>query len=209
MGLELSDVNITNSIEVATKLVGKPPRGYRAPLYTVRESTIKLLREHKFLYDSSLMHHDSQVYFAPSDPPIKPIDLSKPAASWFEPSTIASQGYPHGQHPLVEIPCTWYNEDMTPLQYLPRSPKGLGYISTAVVEQMWKDKFIWLYENEAADFVFPVLLHPDTSGLAHVIGMIDRFIQWLKAFGSSVEFCTCEQVAAEWLAVEKKKAGQA
>ena len=159
------------------------------------------------------MHHDSQPYFTPSDPPFGKIDYSKPASSWMMPSTIASQAYPLGQYPLVEIPCGWYSEDMTPLSYLPHSPKGMGYISTRVVEQLWKDKFMWLWEhekdgNEMADFVFPILLHPDSSGMAHVIGMIDRIIKWLQAFGDSVEFCTHEQLAIAWLAVEKKKAGQ-
>lgn len=81
-------------IEVATKLVGKKPRGYRAPMYTIRESTVKLLRQHKFMYDTSLMHQDSQPYFTPNDPPIVPIDFSKPAASWLTPTPIASQSYP-------------------------------------------------------------------------------------------------------------------
>ena len=185
-------------------------------MYTIRETTVKLLREHGFLYDSSLMHHDSQPYFTPSDPPIKTIDWSKPASTWLEPSQIASQSYPHGQHPLVEIPCGWYNEDMMPLQYLPHLPNSMGYVSTRVVEQMWQDKFLWLLEhnagnegNEAADFVFPMLVHPDTSGLAHITGMVDRFIKWLQKFGDVAEFCTFEQVATAWLAAEKKKAGQA
>ena len=51
-------------------------------MYTIRETTIKLLREHGFLYNSSLMHHDSQPYFTPNDPPIKTIDFSQPASSW-------------------------------------------------------------------------------------------------------------------------------
>lgn len=40
-------------IDLATKLTGKKPIGYRAPLYQLRESTIKLLVEHGFLYGSS------------------------------------------------------------------------------------------------------------------------------------------------------------
>ena len=184
-------------------------------MYTIRETTVKLLREHEFLYDSSLMHHDSQPYFTPADPPIKTIDWSKPASTWLEPSPIASQAYPEdGQHPLVELPCGWYNEDMMPLMYLPHLSNSMGYISTRVVEQMWKDKFMWLWENgkegnESADFMFPLLVHPDVSGLAHIIGMIDRFLGWLRGFGDAVEFCTCEQIATEWLAVQKKAAGKA
>ncbi|KPI42457.1 Peptidoglycan deacetylase [Cyphellophora attinorum] len=198
-------------IEVATKLVGRPPRGYRAPMYTIRETTVKLLRKHKFLYDSSLMHHDSQPYFTPNDPPIKTIDFSKPASSWLTPTPIASQTYPTGDlHPLVELPCVWYNEDMMPLQYLPHLANSMGYVSTRVVEQMWKDKFLWLWEHGSKegsgsiDFIFPILMHPDTSGMAHIIGMSDRIIKWLKSFGDSVEFCTHETIAKLWLAEQKQ-----
>jgi len=200
-------------IDVATKLVGKKPRGYRAPMYTIRETTVKLLREHEFLYDTSLMHHDSQPYFTPNDPPIKTIDFSQPASSWLQPTEIASQSYPHDLHPLVEIPCGWYNEDMMPMQYLPHLANSMGYISTRVVEQMWKDKFMWLWNNsnegsEFADFIFPILMHPDTSGMAHIIGMSERVVQWLQGFGDAVEFCTHEQIANMWLAAEKKRVGK-
>lgn len=201
-------------IEVATKLVGKKPRGYRAPMYTIRETTIKLLRQHEFLYDTSLMHHDSQLYFTPADPQIGAIDFSQPASSWMQPTSIASQSYPpEGSHPLVEIPCGWYNEDMMPLQYLPHLANSMGYVSTRVVEQMWKDKFTWLWDNGhegggSTDFVFPILLHPDTSGMAHIIGMAERVVQWLQRFGDEVEFCTHEQIATAWLAEKKEAAGR-
>ncbi len=179
-----------------------------------------LLREHGFLYNSSLMHHDSQPYFTPSDPPIEKIDFHQPAASWLHPSAIASQQRPAaGVHPLVELPCGWYNEDMMPMMYLPHLSNSMGYVSTRVVEQMWRDKFVWLWEqaqrtdlarregNASADFIFPILVHPDVSGLAHIIGMIDRFIGWLRSYGgSTVEFCTCEEIAAAWLAEELKSA---
>ncbi|OAP59631.1 hypothetical protein AYL99_06929 [Fonsecaea erecta] len=210
-------------IEVATKLCGKKPRGYRAPMYTIRETTVKLLRQHEFLYDTSLMHHDSQPYFTPSDPPIKAIDFTQPASSWLHPTEISAQTYPEeGQHPLVEIPCGWYNEDMMPLQYLPHLANSMGYVSTRVVEQMWKDKFMWLWDHSSSsppedgsssttttDFVFPILMHPDTSGLAHIIGMSERFITWLKGFGDSVTFATHEEIAGGWLAEQKQKAGRA
>lgn len=41
-------------IDLATKLTGKKPVGYRAPLYQIRESTIKLLVEHGFSYGASI-----------------------------------------------------------------------------------------------------------------------------------------------------------
>lgn len=212
-------------IEVATKLChGKKPRGYRAPMYTIRETTVQLLREHGFLYDTSLMHHDSQPYWTPADPPVEKINFAKEAASWLKPTPIADLATVNplksGQHPLVEIPCGWYNEDMMPLQYLPHLPNSMGYVSTTVVEQMWKDKFMWLWENSRqdvgsmcddengdhfADFIFPILMHPDTSGMAHIIGMAERMITWLRSWGESVEFCTHEELASQWLVVQKRK----
>jgi hypothetical protein len=41
---------IDKCVELATNLTGKKPRGWRAPLYQIRENTIKILEEHGFLY---------------------------------------------------------------------------------------------------------------------------------------------------------------
>ncbi|KAI1761485.1 polysaccharide deacetylase family protein [Hypoxylon sp. FL1150] len=214
---------LVKCIEVATKLCGKKPRGYRAPMYTIRETTVELLREFGFLYNSSLMHHDSQPYWTPSDPPVEKIDFSKPASSWLKPTSIADptiSPFASGKHPLVEIPCGWYNEDMMPLQYLPHLSNSMGYVSTRVVEQMWKDKFMWLWENAprtenegeedseranaSVDFVFPILMHPDTSGMSHIIGMSERVITWLQGWGDTVQFCRHEDIARDWLSEQKK-----
>lgn len=54
-------------------------------------------------------------------------------------------------------------------------------------------------------FLFPLVLHPDTSGMAHVIGMIDEMIAWLKMQGAEgeVRFCTYEEAAREWRGKQK------
>lgn len=64
------------------------------------------------------------------------------------------------------------------------------------------DRFEWL-RSEIADgredmTIFSIILHPETSGMAHVIGMIQRFLQWLQGFGDEVEFLTYGQIAQEW-----------
>lgn len=46
---------LTRCIEISTKLTGKKPVGYRAPLYQVRESTLDLLEEFGFEYGMSLL----------------------------------------------------------------------------------------------------------------------------------------------------------
>lgn len=107
---------------------------------------------------------------------------------------------------LVEIPCNWYMEDMTPLQYFP-AQNSQGFVSSSIIEQNWRSRFEFLYgealersieEDSEQGFVFPLILHPDTSGMAHVVGMIDRMISWLKQQGDEVEFVTFGECAAEW-----------
>lgn len=51
-------------IDIATKLTGKKPVGYRAPLYQLRESTLDLLEEYGFEYGKSsfLFHSDNPPY---------------------------------------------------------------------------------------------------------------------------------------------------
>ncbi|KAL8863435.1 MAG: hypothetical protein Q9178_000116 [Gyalolechia marmorata] len=203
-----SDV-LEKCIDLATNLTGKKPVGYRAPLYEIRETTIPLLEKHGFVYDSSLTHHDSQPFLLPRHPPIKSPDFSKPASTWMHPTPLNSSSLTS----LVEIPCNWYGEDETPLSYLPHVNNSHGYVDTRVIEQMWKDRFLWLWENAedegndegVNDFIFPIVLHPDSSGMAHVIGMIERMMVWLKSWGEEVEFCRYEDIAAE---TKRKQARQ-
>lgn len=90
-------------------------------------------------------------------------------------------------------------EDMTPLQYLPHTPNSHGYTDVRVIENLWRDRFLWIRENEEEP-VFPVLMHPDTSGMAHVIGTMERFLRWIKGFegDGEVEFCQSREVVRWW-----------
>jgi peptidoglycan/xylan/chitin deacetylase (PgdA/CDA1 family) len=193
---------LEHCIKLYEGLVGKRPVGYRAPLYQLRESTIGLLEKEGFLYDTSLSHHDSKPYHLPNLPPIQAPEYeeSANAKDWMKPLPKAE---PPTAKTLVEIPANWYAEDMTPLQFWPHTPNSQGYVDVRVIESMWKDKFEWI-KSELGDMgekdmmVFPLVLHPDTSGMAHVIGMVERFIKWLQGWGGEVEFCTYEDAAREW-----------
>ena len=217
---------LTRCIEISTKLTGKKPVGYRAPLYQVRESTLDLLEEFGFEYgmspsphlvhtgfpnliyliyliylannkiDASLTDHDCHPFFAPRRPPIKPIDYTLPASSWMHPIPQHQPDEPPNRRPLVCIPCNYYMEDMTPMQFLPHMPNSHGYTDVRVIENLWRDRFLWIRENEEEP-VFPVLMHPDTSGMAHVIGMLERFLGWLGG-QADVEFCQSGEVARWW-----------
>lgn len=191
-------------IALVKDLTGKPPVGYRAPLYMLQERTISLLQEYNFLWDSSLTHYDSTPYFLPKNPaPVEPIDFDPnvKAASWMHPSPDFSS-LPKSD--LVEIPCNWYLEDATPMQFYPNNPNTQGYVDTRLIERMWKDRVDWLRReireegNDAGMKVMAIVCHPDTSGMAHIIGMIERFLIWLQSFGDEVEFVTCGELAQEF-----------
>ncbi|KUM62967.1 hypothetical protein ACN42_g4125 [Penicillium freii] len=139
-----------------------------------------------------------------SEPKAIDFSPSKSASTWMKPLPAPGARTPQT---LVEIPCNWYMEDMTPLGYLPAAPNSHGFVSPTTIEQNWKSRFAFLYsealeksieEDSEQGFVFPLVLHPDTSGMAHVVGMIDRMISWLKQQGDEVEFVTFGDCAAEW-----------
>lgn len=155
------------------------------------------------LLDTSLTHHDSQPYFLLSHPKITPISFTPEtkASAWMHPLPAPS---PRVATTLVEIPCNWYMEDMTPMQYLPHAANSHGYVSPESMETTWRDRFDFLYremleKEEAGEseggFVFPLVLHPDTSGMAHIITMIERIVKWLKERGEFVTFGEC---VVEW-----------
>lgn len=75
---------------------------------------------------------------------------------------------------------------MAPVQYLSHAPISHGYVSPTSMETIWKDQFQFLYsqgedENNGEqgrgggekDLIFPLVLYPDTSGMAHAMRMID------------------------------------
>ncbi|CAD0097262.1 unnamed protein product [Aureobasidium vineae] len=113
----------------------------------IQERTVKLLQEHGFLWDSSLAHLDSMPYFLPKEvDKLDTIEFSpdKDASSWMKPS-----------------------KDFLKME---------RFVDVRLIERMWMDRFEWL-KSEVEDgredmTIFALVLHPDTSGMAHVIGMI-------------------------------------
>lgn len=96
--------------------------------------------------DTSLTHHDLAPYFLPSLPIVHPTDFitDVAASSWMHPLPAAADLIPST---LIEIPCNWYMEDMTLMQFLLHAPSSHGYISPAWIETMGKDRFGYLYSD--------------------------------------------------------------
>ena len=91
---------LIKAVERMTELIGKRPVGYRAPSWNLSESTLDLLMEMGFLYDSSLMADD-------------------------RPYEILANGEPTG---FVELPVHWILDDaplMNPLGQRYSSPRDV------------------------------------------------------------------------------------
>ncbi|KAF2673789.1 polysaccharide deacetylase [Microthyrium microscopicum] len=193
---------IEKCISLVKGLTGRTPKGFRAPLYSLRGNTIKILEQNGIVYDSSLSGHDSELYFLPEGggmPIQRPrFEPHVKAEDWMHP--LPKDVFTNG---LIEIPCGWYTEDMTPLQFWPHNSNSQGYVDTRLVEQMWKDRFEFIH-MEASEkqgnqqTVFPLIMHPDTAGMAHVLPMIERFLKWLLEKKDDVEFVQYGVAAAEW-----------
>ena len=213
MTAEQEEEVLTKCIELVVALQGgKKPVGYRAPLYQIRETTVQLLQKNGFLYDSSMNAHDSLPYILPNPFPTESPripDYSQKASSWMVPSSVPKEpaaGTDEAKNGLVEIPSSWYTEDMTPLGFYPYTPNSQGYVAVDVVEKMWWDRFDWLWENECFvdeggfGSIYPMIWHPESAGRAHVVGMIDRFIGKLvqkmnEAEPGEITFETMETMA--------------
>lgn len=181
---------LLKSIELIEKLCGKKPRGYVAPWWEFSKVSNELLLKHNILYDNSLMHDDYTPYYVRVGDSWTKIDYSKDASSWMKPLVRGKQT------PLIEIPASWNLDDLPPMMFVKKSPNSYGFANPRDIEQMWKDQFDWVYKN--LDYaVFPITIHPDVSGKAHVLLMHERLIGYMKSH-KGVKFVTFEEMALDF-----------
>lgn len=159
------------SIEAATKITGKPPRGWTAPAWTTSPNTVKILEESGIMYDHSFMHHDSQPYYLPYNPDYIETDYSKKAEEWMRPMSALKDSS------IIEIPANWHLDDWPPLNI--GQGIGSGFIDPDVVFKIWKAQFDFFYRDYDS-FIFPISIHPQVSGKAHVQLLQERMINYIN-----------------------------
>lgn len=105
-------------MDIIASITGERPIGYRSPSWELSTSSIDLLINHKFKYDSSMMGHD-RLYSVPNS------DLS---------------------NSIVEIPIHWLLDDAPHFVYAPSAGR-LGPLKTAnQVYETWKSEFDGIYK---------------------------------------------------------------
>ena len=151
---------LDKSIELVTRLSGKRPTGYVAPWWEFSRVTNELL-ERGIKYDHSLMHDDHTPYYVRVGDSWTKIDYAKKPSDWMLP---LQRGH---ETELIEIPASWYLDDLPPMMFIKKSPNSHGFVNPRDIEQMWRDQFDWVY-REMDYAVFPMTIHPDVAGRPHV-----------------------------------------
>jgi peptidoglycan/xylan/chitin deacetylase (PgdA/CDA1 family) len=177
-------------IEVITKLCGKSPRGYVAPWWEFGSKTNELLKKKGIKYDHSLMHNDFHPYYVRVGDRWTKIDYSKHPSAWMTPLKRGEET------DLIEIPASWYLDDLPPMMFIKAAPNSHGFVSPRHLEEMWRDQFDWAY-REYDYGVVTFTIHPDVSGKPQNLLMLERLHEHMKSH-DGVTFTTFETIAEDF-----------
>lgn len=168
---------LLRGLEALDTVAGVRPVGYRSPAWDNSPSTIDLLLQHGFRYESSLMGDDFTPY-------------------WCRTGDVIDPDGPYRFGPpvdLVEMPVSWLLDDFPHFEYI-RLPNRVspGLSAASKVEEIWTDEFDFM-AREIPNGVFTLTMHPQVIGRGHRLLMLERLIAHFK--GGGAEFQTLSAAA--------------
>jgi peptidoglycan-N-acetylglucosamine deacetylase len=156
------------------------PVGYRSPSWDNSPNTVRLLLEHGFEYESSLMGSDFEPYWC------------RIGDQWSK-----DEPYVFGKPTsLVEMPVAWHLDDWPWFEYIPGHPQGLR--PPSAVLEVWKGEFDYLYQRVGRG-VLVVTMHPQATGRGHRLNMLADFLSYISSH-AGVHFSTCIDYVRTWRA---------
>jgi peptidoglycan-N-acetylglucosamine deacetylase len=161
--------------------LGIRPVGYRSPYWDYSESTLDLIEEAGFKYDSSLMARD-----------LVPYHPQRWQINW------ERGNVPGRASRLLEIPVNWYLDDFPPLAY---TGAQAGMQDSDTIFNRWKDIFDYGYER-VDGACYAVAVHPQVIGQAHHMMWFERLVEYI-ASKEGTWFATCEEIAGVWQSDEE------
>jgi peptidoglycan/xylan/chitin deacetylase (PgdA/CDA1 family) len=151
--------SMARGLEVLERFLGHPPLGYRSPSWDYSSTTLSLLVEYGFLYDSSLFADD----FFPYHPRLgdqvgveEPLRPGQPVDLWEFPVNFCLDDWPHFT----------FNFE----------PSRTGLSAPSKVFEIWMGEFDYMVEH-AAGGVFTLTMHPQVIGRGHRIKLLERCIE--------------------------------
>lgn len=181
---------IVRGNELIKRISGRTARGYRSPAWDLSPNSIELLLKHGIKYDSSLMGHDYDCYFARQG---DVVELLKPMVRGRETN-------------LVEMPISWSLDDFPHFEYM-RNPNGsiqAGLMNATNVLENFIDDYTYMTRVQPDFGILTYTFHPHVIGRGHRMMMLERLIQKLMEDGA--EFMTMEQAMDVWL--QRRNAGR-
>jgi len=178
------------SIGLIEQVSGRRPTGYVAPWWEFSNVTNELLLKHGIKYDHSLMHRDFVPYYVRVGDSWTKIDYSKEPEEWMKPLVRGEET------DLVEIPASWYLDDLPPMMFIKGAPNSHGFVNPRHLEEIWRDQFDYVYREE--DYaVFGMTVHPDVAGRPQVILMLERLIEYISGH-DGVRWATMDAIADDF-----------
>jgi peptidoglycan/xylan/chitin deacetylase (PgdA/CDA1 family) len=120
MSVEQEEEEFLRGIEVFKKL-GITPGGYRSPAFDLGPNTLNLLMKNKYLYDTSMMAHESP-YF------------------------ITENGADSG---VIELPVSWELDDAPYYLFNIKPTYRRGMADPDMVVRVWQREFDWAYRESS------------------------------------------------------------
>lgn len=190
MNPEQEEIVLDHCIDLITKVRGKPPTGYVAPWWEFSPVTSELLLKKGIKYDHSLMHQDFQPHYVRTGDTWTNIDYSKQPIEWMKPLVRGEDTA------LIEIPASWYLDDLPPMMFIKESPNSHGFVNPRHLEESWRDQFDWVY-REYDNAVFTMTIHPDVSGRPQVLMMLERMYAHIIRHPGA-RFVTFDEIADDF-----------
>jgi peptidoglycan/xylan/chitin deacetylase (PgdA/CDA1 family) len=147
---------LERSRDAVGEATGVPPRGFRAPYWSLGRDTLELVEAAGYGYDSSLMAGDAYPYLVRHG----------------DRHTVADGTRWGRESALVEVPVYWAMDDWP---HFEPGPSRDGLSAPSKVLEIWVEELRWAWEHEPGGLVM-VTLHPECIGRGHRMRMLERFI---------------------------------
>jgi peptidoglycan/xylan/chitin deacetylase (PgdA/CDA1 family) len=194
---EQEEAVLDKCIDLITKVSGRRPTGYVAPWWEFSPVTNEMLLKKGIKYDHSLMHKDFEPYYVRVGDKWTLIDYSKKPSEWMKPLQRGTET------DLIEIPGSWYLDDLPPMMFIKKAPNSHGFVNPRHLEEMWRDQFDWVY-REMDYAVFTFTIHPDVSGRPQVLLMLERLYNHIIRH-PGVKFATFDEIANDFARRQPRK----
>ena len=130
MTIEQQTAIMDKCYRLIKSFTGKYPRGMVAPWWESSQEGAELMLKYGLDYDHSFSHHDCQCYYLRTGDKWYPIDYKKHPDDWMKP---LEKGPMTG---LVEIPASWYLDDLPPMMFIKKAPNSHGWVNPRDVEEL-------------------------------------------------------------------------